>query len=99
MSDELKPCPFCGQGADLVFNGHAGRSPTGKEWWIECHNDECLYDNGVHSFESASAAIRAWSTRPIEDALRARVAELEERWASDMTITLLEDTDPEEPTE
>ena len=31
--------------------------------------------------------------------LRARVAELEARWASDMTIVLLEDTDPEEPTE
>ena len=89
VGDELKPCPFCGREVTLVYNGHAGRSPTGQEWWIDCRNDACLYDNGVYSYYSAVAVMRSWNTRPLEDALSARVVELEARLAANA---------PKEPT-
>ena len=59
MSEELKPCPFCGSSK------------------IKSHdygNVELLYrceDCGGEHFHSN------WNTRPIEDALQARIAELE----------------------
>ena len=65
MSEELKPCPFCGKtqhetdGTDM-FN------------WISCKCD-VVGPGGYHTED----AIRAWNTRPIEDTLRARIAELE----------------------
>jgi hypothetical protein len=61
MSEELKPCPFC------------GRTPN-PDWtdesYIECTNRKCsLYGYGMSTGD--------WNTRPIEDELRARIAELE----------------------
>jgi len=57
----LKPCPFC------------GRTPN-PDWtdesYIECTNRKCsLYGYGMSTGD--------WNTRPIEDDLRKRIAELE----------------------
>ena len=61
MSEELKPCPFC------------GRTPN-PDWtdesYIECTNRKCsLYGYGMSTGD--------WNTRPIENALNKRIAELE----------------------
>lgn len=70
--NELKNCPFCGGLASLLHD---------EKWhWVQCSNPECYTmpwkDLGV------SGAIEVWNTRPIEDALKARIAELEAqvRW-------------------
>ena len=60
---ELKPCPFCGseQPQDSKDDGNVP------------------YEFGMsRSCNSCSAAVNlGWNTRPIEDALNARIAELE----------------------
>lgn len=63
MSEELRPCPFCGAMPEKLRTGYM------------CSTLGCaLQENTVSEKE--------WNTRPIEDALRARIAELEEkqRW-------------------
>ena len=56
MSEELRPCPFCG-GAKIC---------TEKSINLN-YCDNC----------SAESNVEHWNTRPIEDALNARIAELE----------------------
>lgn len=64
MSD-LKPCPFCGK--ENTVAGSTERMILG--WWCAC--EDCFENRkgGVHEDR--------WNTRPIEDALNARIAELE----------------------
>lgn len=57
--DELKPCPFCGGKADYV----------GTE--IECLECGVMMPK-TFAFEMQ---VDNWNTRPIEDALRAQLAE------------------------
>ena len=67
MSEELRPCPFCGE------------MPKVNDWSLHgiteqrcfCDNDKCPV------YLSKTIAICDWNTRPIEDALTARIAELE----------------------
>jgi hypothetical protein len=56
MSEELRPCPFCG-GTNICTEKGINLN----------YCDSC----------SAEANIEHWNTRPIEDALQARIAELE----------------------
>jgi hypothetical protein len=67
MSDaiELKPCP-CGSQA------HASEIIGG--WMINCLTPQCAFE-AVR--DTSDEAVLAWNARPIEDALRARIAELE----------------------
>ena len=59
MSDELRPCPFCGGAA---VNSHWG----------------LIYCGQVNKCGTGTAvSARGWNSRPIEDALRARIRELE----------------------
>lgn len=55
MTNELKPCPFCG--------GEAETFHWRGEWWIACDNDGC--ENRVETLERATEAeaIAAWNTR------------------------------------
>ena len=67
MSNELRPCPFCGSEA-IVPAMPIGI--TDDDTSVECTNMDCnasdvTFDKG------------AWNARPIEDALQARIAELE----------------------
>jgi hypothetical protein len=67
MSD-LKPCPFCG---------------TSNE---KHNNIVKLYDDEYYAYEYCNACgarvYANWNTRPIEDALQARIDELERRIAN-----------------
>ncbi len=62
---ELKPCPFCGK--ENTVAGSTERMILG--WWYAC--EDCFENRkgGVHEDR--------WNTRPIEDELRKRIAELE----------------------
>ena len=61
MSEELRPCPFCG-GTKICTEKGINLN----------YCDNC----------SAESNVEHWNTRPIEDALNKRIAELEEkqRW-------------------
>lgn len=65
MADELKPCPFCEQQAEVGRYGNPRLSTI-----IECTN--C--GSRVESSDQYPDHARSWNHRPIEDALRAEVA-------------------------
>ena len=69
---ELKPCPFCGGVAQV--NTWTMHGITESRCF--CPNSDC--PNSVRT-----VALATWNTRPIEDALNARIAELE----SELKIT------------
>jgi hypothetical protein len=58
MSEELRPCPFC------------GAMPMGQDDRYMCSTLGCVMQEDTISAEN-------WNTRPIEDALNKRIAELE----------------------
>ena len=61
---ELKPCPFCGGKAEE--DTHIGG--------VVCEN----YCTNPNTFDGGGGVwTTGWNTRPIEDALNARIAELE----------------------
>ena len=61
--NKLKPCPFCGKMPEVYeFN---------RRKYYGCGRDEC-YTAGFNGTVTKSI----WNTRPIEDALNARIAEL-----------------------
>ena len=59
MSEELRPCPFCGV----------------NEWKYQSH----FSGTTIYQCEKCGTIVEEWviNTRPIEDALNARIAELE----------------------
>jgi len=72
----LKACPFCGQNAEIC---DWWRSETGTVYYVRCTGEMrgtgCRISTGA--YPSTEEAIKAWNTRPIEDALlfRAKKAE------------------------
>ena len=77
--DELKACPFCGTGVVSI-------EYDGLYRWVECGNMDCNAAGKVFAFltdvgNADHIVANNWNTRPIEDALNARIAELEKRTA------------------
>jgi len=82
---ELKPCPFCGEQSAYV--GYT-RDPfsDNRYAWVncgKCHSSGGQFKQDVYPGdkllnrdEMESEAIKRWNTRPIEDALNKRIAEL-----------------------
>ena len=67
---ELKPCPFCGGEAFYIKIMGNYEKP---------HEIYCSKCNGaITEGRSEKQVVTNWNTRPIEDALHARIAELEE---------------------
>ena len=64
--DVLQPCPFCGGEAQV--NTWTMHGITESRCF--CSNSDC--PNSVRT-----VSLEQWNTRPIEDALNARIAELE----------------------
>ena len=83
----MKPCPFCGK-EDLYFE-----QDEEGETNIVC--DWCEYKTRI--FQTIGDAARWWNTRPIEDDLRKRIAELEaesERFTVHSDIEWQDDKSP-----
>lgn len=71
MSD-LKPCPFCGKEPSQT-TAELGDRPC---FYYECGNPKChAAEMGWHDTEQE--ARDAWNNRPIEDALRKEIAQLQ----------------------
>lgn len=67
MSD--KSCPFCGkEGCYVNYEGYEIDSPSSH---ASCHSEKCMPLKAIIKTD-------VWKNRPIEDALNARIAELEE---------------------
>ena len=77
MTDELKACPFCGGGgAGYIDDVQYPDTPHERVWYaVTCGKCDA---NGAGDL-GKSGAVEKWNTRRLEDALRARIAELEER--------------------
>ena len=74
MSEELKPCPFCGTSV-------VGIEYDGLYRWVECGNMDCNAAGKVFAFltdvgNADHIVANNWNTRPIEDGLRAELARL-----------------------
>jgi Lar family restriction alleviation protein len=67
---ELKPCPFCGGEAFYIKIMGNYEKPH------EIYCSKC--DGAITEGRSEKQVVTNWNTRPIEDALHARIAELEE---------------------
>ena len=72
----LKNCPFCGNGAELVER-IGGWTVTCKGYYPNTAMYgvlPCPWDSLMTCFyETPDEAVGAWNTRPIEDALQARI--------------------------
>jgi Lar family restriction alleviation protein len=67
MSEELKPCPFCGYGKILQNSGDG--------YFVSCMKCGSRGSKKKY-YETMSDAITAWNTRPIEDEKDKQIAEL-----------------------
>ncbi len=80
QSNNLRPCPFCGSEAvtrtiyDWDDLEYMFIEVNDCDLEVTCENERCI--NGWY------LSPKEWNTRPIEDALTARIAELEaaQRW-------------------
>ena len=70
MSEILKPCPFCG--GEAFYIKIMGNYEKPHE--IFC--SKC--DGAITEGRSEKQVVTNWNTRPIEDALNKRIAELED---------------------
>lgn len=69
MSEELKPCPFCGSEADIAKGTYDVRP-----YWAYCMNG---HGNGYHG-DTPDEVAREWNRRTVDvDELREVVKELE----------------------
>ena len=58
MTEELKPCPFCGGEAKVM------RDKCIEVYFVGCSNDKCLGFSALGwTYETAEEAIKAWNNR------------------------------------
>ena len=68
MTDELKPCPFCGGKAEFEKD---------EGWFVFC--EKC--GSMTVLFDTKPEAKETWNSRPIEDAQAAEIKRLREELA------------------
>ena len=87
MSEELKACPFCNQPFEVVHSGGEGVY-DGVLIKHDSNIDCPIRMDGENGYIYAQEdLVKALNTRPIEDALRARIAELEASDKYDTELT------------
>ena len=62
MTNEIKPCPFCGDEAHI----EDGRND--RPWLVECPNRDCHVQPFMDHADTRSQAVKAWNTRAGEPA-------------------------------
>jgi len=72
MGEKLKPC-FCGRELSRSTHNYIHEISTSQY----LSEDQCSLSGNLIINYSDAAAIRMWNNRPIEDALKARIEELE----------------------
>ena len=72
MLNELKPCPFCG--GDVIMCDNTNISNKVPVYWVDCPN--CT-EFDTPCFVTEKEVLENWNTRPIEDALRKEIAQLQ----------------------
>lgn len=96
MSEELKPCSFCGEAELVCYQGNKAIGTPNALYWYKIVCMKCFCQTGGRSerlTDVKKLLAEDWNTRPIEDELRARVKELEEQLeAEKIKYELLEDT-------
>lgn len=86
MSEELKPCPFCG-----ANDPYHEISEDEIHVWVACGN--CFATSSRIHTKHNTAPDFAWNTRPIEDALRAELdawKAAHKRLFDEMTVVIKE---------
>lgn len=81
MSEELRPCPFCGGEAESTPGRH-------EQCYARCSMFGCEANNPW-------VAIEDWNSRPIEDALRAELEEARNTIENGLTAKCLRDLQSE----
>lgn len=67
MTEQLKPCPFCGKKPEII--GY-----DDEMYQVICRDCDGTQDT---FFDSPEEAAKAWNTRPIEDELHGKIGKLE----------------------
>jgi len=72
----LKPCPFCGKTAELIFETiPCGDYPDEYQYYVMCTN--CFAETRHYDYpdipNADEHAVASWNTRPIEDSLRKNI--------------------------
>ena len=60
MSDDLKPCPFCGVGVRAMSRYHP-RDPN--EWYVSCAARGCVMQPETPTYRTEAEATEAWNRR------------------------------------
>lgn len=66
MSDELKPCPFCGGNRLMLCDSPCNWNEGGIAWAVTCTAHAChgsIYALGHDLFPTRTEAIAAWNKR------------------------------------
>ncbi len=87
---ELKPCPFCKR--QQRMESAKGDDGAWEQFFIDDHEDGCILNsNFVICSENRVDLVKAYNTRPVEDALvealERCIREMED-WSARPTITL-----------
>jgi hypothetical protein len=82
---ENKLCPFCGSEMEIGTSWYGTENDITYEYAPQCNNEKCIARNAegeefghfLFDYPTPEEAAAAWNTRPLEDELTARIAELE----------------------
>jgi Lar family restriction alleviation protein len=81
MSDDLKPCPFCGGNAKRYYR--ADDSGWENTYWVGC-TDGCGASTAC--YETKALAVTVWNTRIDTDDMADRIEGLEAKLAKEIEI-------------
>lgn len=68
MSDELLPCPFCGESNAIICEtDYEGNTELVPAYAVSCRTKRCaagIWSLAMGHFDTKQKAIKAWNTRP-----------------------------------